>query len=202
MVETKETLRNFEQTVENYIRELDRFGMEQLTWVPEEGEWSLGQMYMHLVLATQHMQLRNARLCLEPNGSPAVSSSGEKTEAGLAVFASGSFPPERVRVPPSPQYTPPQPGSKEQIVQGLREAVRLMREIEPELAAVFAPAIQAPSTPGSASATGAALNTVAHPRLGGLNALEWFRLVEMHYRHHLLQKRRLEEAWREAHTQG
>ncbi|MNY73733.1 hypothetical protein D3C86_2125930 [compost metagenome] len=34
-------------------------------------------------------------------------------------------------------------------------------------------------------------NTVPHPRFGPLNAQEWFLLIEMHYRHHLLQMDRL-----------
>lgn len=36
-------------------------------------------------------------------------------------------------------------------------------------------------------------NTVSHPRFGGLCAEEWFLLVEMHYRHHLLQLDRLKK---------
>jgi hypothetical protein len=44
------------------------------------------------------------------------------------------------------------------------------------------------------------LRTVAHPRLGGLNAWEWFWLIEMHYRHHLHQQQRLEEAWTYEHA--
>jgi hypothetical protein len=194
-MDTKETLRKFEQTMDIYLKGLDRFDMKQLLWKPAEDEWSLGQMYMHLSLATQNMQLRNARLCLSPDGHPAVAER-EKTEAGAAVFAAGSLPPERVRVPPSPQYTPPQPESKEQIVRELNEAVRRMREIEPELAAAFAPAAE------SAPPSGVRRRTVDHPRLGGLNALEWFQLAEMHVRHHLLQKKRLEDAWRDAHVHG
>lgn len=195
---TKEILRQFEETVVAYLRELDRYGMEQLTWVPEEGEWSLGQMYMHLALAAQYMQLRNARFCLATDGNPAVSA-GEMTEEGKAMFAAGSFPPTRVRVPPSPQYTPPQPSGKEQIVQALQETVRQMREFEGELAAALSGEDHAAKA-GSAPDSSVLRKTVAHPRLGGLNAFQWFRLIEMHYRHHLLQKKRLEDAWRAAHV--
>ena len=102
---------------------------------------------------------------------------GEKTEAGKAIMALGSFPPERVRVPPSPQYTPEQPAGKEELARGLLEVLRLANEIEPGL--------------GEADLSLA----VAHPRLGALNAQEWFRLVEMHYRHHKLQLGRLKTAF-------
>lgn len=36
-------------------------------------------------------------------------------------------------------------------------------------------------------------SVVSHPRFGGLCAEEWFLLVEMHYRHHLLQLDRLKQ---------
>lgn len=193
-MDTKETLRKFEETVSGYIRELDGTGLEQLLWKPAEDEWSLGQMFMHLIRSAQLMQLRNAALCLGPDGGPEVSRAG-KTKPGEDLFKTGSFPPDRIRVPPSPQYTPPQPESKEQLVDGLRDTVRRMVEIEPLIASKFAPVTQVRLEPGK----GIVRNTVLHPRFGGLNALEWFQLIEMHYRHHLLQKMRLDNAWREAH---
>ena len=192
-MDTKEMLRKFEETVSGYIRELDGSRLDQLLWKPAEDEWSLGQMYMHLIRSAQFMQLRNAVLCLEPGENPEVSQAG-KTKLGEDLFRAGSFPPDRIRVPPSPQYTPPQPESKEQLVDGLRDTVRRMVEIEPLIASEFNPVTQGRSEPGKEIVR----NTVLHPRLGGLNALEWFRLVEMHYRHHLLQKMRLDEAWRES----
>jgi len=193
-MDTKETLRTFEETVSGYIRELDGSSLDQLLWKPAEDEWSLGQMYMHLIRSAQLMQLRNAALCLEPGDSLEISRVG-KTKMGEDLFKVGSFPPDRIRVPPSPQYTPPQPESKEQLVDGLRDTVRRMVEIEPTIASEFDPVTQVRMEPGKEIVR----NTVLHPRFGGLNALEWFRLIEMHYRHHLHQKMRLDAAWRESH---
>lgn len=198
-MDTKKTLRAFEETASRYIRELDSISLEQLLWKPAEDEWSLGQMHMHLIQSAQFMQLRNVALCLAPNGNPMVASAG-KTALGEGLFRAGSFPPDRIRVSPSPQYTPLQPDSKEQLVDGLRDTIRRMNEIEPAVAAAFDPVAQAISEPGKGTAIEPARNTVAHPRLGGLNALEWFQLIEMHYRHHLLQKERLDDAWRAAHA--
>ncbi|UUZ86949.1 DinB family protein [Paenibacillus sp. P26] len=144
-----------------------------LTRKPSETEWSLGQMYMHLAGAALFMQPRNAEACREQALVSAPAASG-KTEAGQAVFEGGGFPPIRIQVPASKQTTPPQPESKEQIRQGLKQVVQRMRELEPTL----------DSIPGA--------YTVEHPRLGGLNGKEWFVLVEMHYRHHLRQKERLD----------
>jgi len=192
VMDTKEILGKFEETVTTYIRELDGVSLDQLLWKPAEDEWSLGQMYMHLIRSAQ-WQLRNAALCLEPGGGTEVSREG-KTQLGEKLFTMGSFPPDRVRVPPSPQYTPPQPESKEQLVGGMQDTLRKMSEIEPEIALVFDPITEGRSE----SSKEIARNTVAHPQFGGLNALEWLHLIEMHYRHHLLQKQRLDKAWREA----
>ncbi|ASS67577.1 MULTISPECIES: DinB family protein [unclassified Paenibacillus] len=198
-MDTKETLRKFEDTVNGYIQELENFSLEQLLWKPAAAEWSLGQMHMHLIRSAQFMHLRNVELCLAPNGDPEGSPTG-KTQQGEAMFKAGSFPAERIQVPPSPQYTPPQPESKEQIVDGLRDTVSRMTGIEPMVAAAFDPVAQDLSEPGKGTAFERVQNTVVHPRLGGLNALEWFQLIEMHYRHHLLQKKRLVDAWRQAHA--
>lgn len=171
MMNTKQILEQFETTAGIYLQELKQYSLEQLTRKPAEDEWSLGQMYMHLVGAALFMQLRNAEACREQE--TAAPSSG-KTDAGMEIFALGSFPPVRIRVPDSPQYTPQQPASLEQIEQGLHAVIARMREMEPTLASIPAD------------------RTAPHPRLGSLNALEWFALVEMHYRHHLLQKERLD----------
>ncbi|MFK4343208.1 MULTISPECIES: DinB family protein [unclassified Paenibacillus] len=168
---TTETLQRFEQTVQHYLLELDHFSLEQLQYTPQEGEWSLGQMYLHLVNSALYMHLKNIDLCLKPDGEI-----GTKTEAGTAIFDLGGFPPVRIQVPPSPQYTPPQPTGKEEIVEGLNVVIGKMREIEPNVG----------ETAGK--------STVSHPRFGALNAGEWFTLIEMHYRHHLLQKERLKRA--------
>ncbi|WP_264454381.1 DinB family protein [Paenibacillus polymyxa] len=168
---TTETLQRFEETAQHYLLELDSFSLEELQYTPQEGQWSLGQMYLHLVNSALYMHLKNIDLCLQPNGE-----TGVKTEAGTAIFNLGSFPPMRIQVPPSPQYTPQQLTSKEEIVEGLNVVIRKMREIEP--------------TVGKSTT----LFTVSHPSFGALNAGEWFELIEMHYRHHLLQKERLKHA--------
>lgn len=169
---TKEILSRFEETAEVYMRDLEGLSMEQLTWKPQDDQWSLGQMYMHLIQSALYMQLRNVETCR--NAEIEANTENGKSEAGEAVFALGSFPPVAIQVPPSPEYTPLQPESKEQIRSGLKAVIAKMRELEPLLA----------------EHTGQ--GTFAHPRLGSLNAHEWYQLVEMHYRHHFLQKTRLE----------
>ncbi|MFD1175851.1 DinB family protein [Paenibacillus puldeungensis] len=169
MTSTTEALREFESTVERYLIELENLDMERLLKKTNEEEWSIGQMVMHLINSAQFMHLHNVDQCLNENASP----TGEKTENGKAAFELGSFPPVRIRVPASPQYTPQQPESKEQLVEGLRGVLERMKDTEPTLSL-------APEQ-----------NRIDHPGFGALNAKEWFLLVEMHFRHHLLQLDRL-----------
>ncbi|OBZ10267.1 DinB family protein [Bacillus sp. FJAT-26390] len=171
-----EALRRFEENVSEYLHELEGFSMEQLKHQPSEDEWSLGQMYQHLINSALYMQLPNIERITMAEMEDAIPSTGEKTKEGKAIFELGSFPPIRIQVPPSPQYTPKQPESKEQLIQGLSTVVHRMKEVLPTL-----------ETADKQSA-------VAHPRFGMLNANEWFLLIEMHYRHHRLQMNRLKEA--------
>lgn len=169
---TNSVLMSFEETVERYLSELTNLSMEQLVQTTSEEEWSLGQMYMHLIQSALFMHLRNAGQCLAEGGA-APDATAEKTERGKAAFEQGSFPRVRIRVPASPQYTPQQPESKEQLIEGFSRVVEQMKHME------------------SALSQAAGSSTVLHPGFGALNAAEWFQLVEMHYRHHLLQLERL-----------
>jgi len=169
---TQETIRGMENITHYYMKELERFSMEELCRKPGEAEWSLGQMYMHLIRASLHLHLRNVRACAE--SAEGVVTDGMKSERGEAAFLNREFPNMRIQVPPSPAYTPPQPSSKEQISGGLRSVLDQMIAAEPLVH-------MAPPQ-----------NKLVHPGFGALNAAEWFMLVEMHYRHHLRQKERLE----------
>ncbi|MFD1884912.1 DinB family protein [Paenibacillus wenxiniae] len=284
-----EVVRSLEQTVNSYMETLGHVSLEQLLWKPAPAEWSLGQMLMHLIQSAQGMQLANVRRCLAVKGTGANADGNtqtvsgqliddvqvEKTAHGEALFQYGSFPPERIEVPASPYYTPLPPENKEQLVDGLTETLRQVKEIAPAVKKVreqvlarcsasyaksedidsnrnqnsnihsyshsnisskensssnlniihtdstkdshtdanpnpnaddflkhmTAKSIDADDIPKCAhSEHKLSLPTVAHPRLGGLNAWEWFWLIEMHYRHHLHQQQRLEEAWAYEHA--
>ncbi|NEW07372.1 DinB family protein [Paenibacillus sp. SYP-B3998] len=171
---TTESLQRLEETTNQYLEELNGLTFEQLRRQPSENEWSLGQMYLHLIHTAQRMQIGSIEKCRSQAEESAVAE-GEKTEIGAKIFSHGSFPAERIQVPASPYYTPEQPLSKEQIADGLHAVLQKMKEIEPTLDAI-------PSA-----------YTALHPRFGGLHAKEWFTLVEMHYRHHLHQLERLKQ---------
>ncbi|MFB9327841.1 DinB family protein [Paenibacillus aurantiacus] len=169
---TAEALQAMETTVGRYLAELTRLDMEQLLYKTNEEEWSIGQMFVHLIQSAQFMHLRNVEQCLA--GSEATVDAAErKTERGEEAFACGSYPSIRIRVPASPQYTPRQPESKGQLAEGLHAVVERMKQTE---AAV------------NESPDG---RKMVHPGFGALNAKEWFLIIDMHYRHHLAQLERL-----------
>lgn len=171
MKSTKEVLRSFELTVERYLAELTKLNMDKIHRKLNEEDWSIGQMYVHLIQSA-FMHLHNVEQCLAGSEST-FNPTKEKTEQGKIVFKLEQFPAVRIKVPASPNYTPQPPESMEHLVEGLHSVVERMRNTESVL-------LQVPVS-----------NKILHPAFGALNAQEWFMLIEMHYRHHFLQLDRL-----------
>lgn len=168
----QKTLEKFGAVIEQYRKCLDRYTIDQLRYKASDDQWSLGQMYNHLIKSALFMQLGAVEKCAEGEASDTLE---RMSEDGQQIFRLGSFPPIKVKVPDSPQYTPPQPESKEQIAEGLDKVW------------------------GKAQSWASKLNEipenrkVKHPRFGYLTALEWYQLMEMHFRHHLRQQEELEQ---------
>ncbi len=167
---TKDTLRTFEEVAGYYIAELDNYSPEKFRRKPSAEEWSLSQLYNHLIMAAFHMQIKAIEEC-ELGRSV---SDGEKTEAGAAVFAAGAFPPIKIKVPTRPGYTPDYSTDKQEIKERMLQVIDEMRNVERRLASIPAD------------------RKIEHPAFGCLNAVEWFQLVPMHFTHHLRQKEALE----------
>ncbi|WP_426449793.1 DinB family protein [Paenibacillus sp. S-38] len=170
MSETKRILQDLELLIGQYEEALGRYSPEQLHRQPAPEAWSVGQVYTHLLNTAFHMQLRAVAACRDGAGQ----SDGAKTEAGEAVFRLGSFPPIKIAVPPTDTYTPANTEEVDSLRARLEKLKAEVGAIEPQLAAI-------PED-----------RRVPHPRLGALNALEWFSLVEMHFRHHLRQQQELD----------
>lgn len=174
-INPRQLLLHVEESVKQIVEELEHYSMEQLTRKPSEEEWSLGQVYMHLIRSALYMQLRQVEVCRDMTAEVAGANQQEKSQQGELVFAAGSIPPIRIKVPASPEYTPPQPASKEEIKEGMQAVLQRMEE----LASVIV------SIPEH--------HKTMHPGFGYLSAKEWYMLVDMHFRHHVLQRERLAE---------
>ncbi len=150
---------------------LEHYSLEQLVRKPSEEDWSIGQVYLHIFGSALHFHGKQAKLCLENTEN----ADGAMEDFAKSMFKQGSMPPDRIRVPPSPQYTPPQPENKEQILALIANVEAMMQNLTEKADA--------------ASVSG----KTKHPRFGYVSATEWLQMIEMHFRHHLHQKGRIDE---------
>jgi hypothetical protein len=160
-------------TVGHWKNELDRYTKEDFARTPGEGQWTIGQVYAHLMLGATMFMLPNAEKCLQK----VKTQNGSKNLNGKIIFLLGGFPPIRVKVPEAlAQFPTPQPESPEVVKAGLEALLVQLGQVKDKMNANFDPN-----------------HKRKHPVLGMLNALEWFQNVEMHFRHHLRQKKRLDK---------
>jgi len=161
---------DFDQSLEIWLKALHHYRDPELSAVLEPEGWTIGQVYTHLITSTQRYHVKQVELCLAHHEHQEQ----KKTEQGEAVFAANAFPPVRVHVPPSPQYTPDQPTGRAVLIAELEEIGMLMGMIIHQVK-------QAPAS-----------GKMEHFTLGYLDAGEWLQLIAMHWRHHLRQKSRLD----------
>ena len=140
---------------------------------PSEDDWSLSQVYDHIIQVTFKC-LDNALLCSEEKG--------EKGHSGFgpALFSwMGAFPPLKLKVKKIPQgmehiYNPKQI-ERSTAIEGLNKALKKMQEA--------LPAIEKASKD----------QRIKHWAGGWFNASQWYHSAEMHIKHHFRQKKRLEQ---------
>jgi len=170
VLENKLTMINnsLHQIIDIWISELDHYDFEQLKAKPAENSWSLGQMYMHLIGATKHF-LQQAGISLKTNENEHE----KMTERAEPMFKNNQFPDAILEGPESNAYTP-QPHTKEAIIESLKELQKEIYSLEELLA------------------KNAMKGKTKHPGLGFFNGREWVRFAEMHFRHHLRQKKRID----------
>ncbi len=143
--------------------------MEQLRQIPAPGVWSLGQLYNHVIL-TALDYLDKVEMCAAAREEQSLG----KTEGGEHLFRLVGFPPVKIKLPDGPENSPSNSDSKEDLMQGLGQVMKRMKEWEGKINHL---------NPNC---------KIKHDGFGWLNAREWFALVDMHFRHHLRQKKELE----------
>lgn len=161
---------NYLEIIDLYKRELKRYSIDQLRYVSEQGVWSLGQMYDHMIL-TALDYLDQVQRC----ASESEEQHQGKTEVGNQLFNAGSFPPIKIKLPDGPENAPSNSETVDDLMCGLDMVLKRMFEWEGKVNTI---------NPN---------NKVRHDGFGWLNAREWFDLVDMHFRHHLRQKVELEQ---------
>jgi len=160
---------DFNHTIDTWIKALDEYDFNQLCAKPSSTSWSLGQMYMHLIEDTSYY-IEQIKICLSNNDN----ATAEALPNARAMFANNSFPDEIIEGAPSNQSIP-QPKSKEQLLYCLQNIKTEMNTL-----ATF---INQNLFKGKTK----------HPGLGYFSANEWLQFADMHFRHHLRQKKRIND---------
>ncbi|MFX3635951.1 MAG: DinB family protein [Candidatus Pristimantibacillus sp.] len=167
-------LNNSSAIIEQYIRNLDRYSIEQLRFKYKENEWSVGQMYIHVIEVAKEY-IGYIETCTKGTHEEPE----DKTEDGTKALAEKKWPNIRVKLE-QPANETRNPESKDEIIAGLEQVL--------EKLAYWAYCVDE-ANPAC---------KVRHGWFGWLNAGEWFEMVGMHSRHHLHQKAKLDEELAEA----
>jgi hypothetical protein len=160
---------DFSNTIDIWIKDLERKTFAQLCARPSPQSWSLGQVGMHLIEAT-NFYLEQATICMSADDH----ATEQMAPHGRIMFHRNEFPDEIIEGPPSNAGTP-QPRRKNQLMSELMTLRDRINDV------------------GNRIAKNPSAGKTKHPGLSYLNADEWFQFAEMHLRHHLRQKRRIEE---------
>ena len=150
-----------------WLDELGQYSDEQLLKQSGGSGWSMGQVYVHLMLASNHFFMENATKCIQKEGEVMK---GGKNRYGKLLFLIRRFPPMKFRMPKS-GVEPRQPESVEYVRVKLEKTMQKIQEVSGTLSG-YNPKLK-----------------VKHPAFGYLNAMEWYRMNEMHFTHHKRQKK-------------
>lgn len=160
---------NFSTTINLWLTALDSYNFPQLLLKPSPSSWSVGQVYMHLIENTDWF-FEQIRTCISCNDNEHE----EATDAGKQMLLDNSFPDMQLVGPTENDFTPQPPGKKiifDELNRQKMEAMNLAEQIK----------------------TTTFQGKTKHPGLNYFNANEWLRFAEMHLRHHLRQKNRIDE---------
>jgi hypothetical protein len=163
------TDREFNKTLDHWLTALQRYSFEDLINKPSPQSWSMGQLYVHLINETRHYITR-INVCISSNRN----ATKEMAPEGKEMFRNNSFPDERLAGPPSNSRIP-QPLSKEALVTEFSDLRKTMNDV----------IVMMQSTVYHGKAK--------HPGLQYFNAVEWLQFADMHMRHHLRQKMRIDD---------
>ncbi|WAC15330.1 DinB family protein [Dyadobacter pollutisoli] len=162
--------KDFNDTIDVWIEGLNRYSFNELIAKPIPGRWSLGQIYMH-VMQESGFFFTQIVICASNDENAEERMNSDARE----MFLNNGFPDQEIEGPPSNALVR-QPESKEYLVNAFAELRNRIGEM--------AQLISMSQFNGK----------TRHPGLGFFSADDWFQFTEMHCRHHLRQKARIEKA--------
>lgn len=165
------TILQLNSTIDTWINALYNYNIETLQKKIEKDSWSLGQVYIHILDDTNYY-IEQIELCLTHNENQLE----EMTEFAINLFFKAEFTEQKIKGDPSAGQSMPQPGSKENLI-------NQMMSLKNRLNLIWLEVIKSEN-----------VGKTKHPGLGYFNAQDWLKFSEIHMRHHLLQKRRIDDA--------
>lgn len=162
----------YKKTASYLIDEAGNYSEQNFTKKPSTDEWGLAEMYHHIALVT-HKCLDNVDVCKSGKGK------AKKYAIGPAIFSlMGSFPPFKMHVHKIPDEVThiyhPQAMNKADAITALQQTIERMEEYKTIV----------DSIPKNQRAK--------HWAGGWFTAMQWYQSAEMHIRHHLRQKKRID----------
>lgn len=164
-------LKQLEVLLDHYQRKIAEYMPENFVKTGTGEEWSMGQLYTHLLDSSQFFRYQ-VRCCLQQEKGQ---EGGDKTAAGENIYQYESFPPIKIKIPEAWRGADP-------IAQAQEAYPPRLEEERHKLTLLLAP-LQ----------TDAGVYKTFHQVCGWLNGLEWFKMAEMHWRHHLRQQQEIEK---------
>jgi len=162
------TIENFNRTIDHWITELEKYDYLQLCSKPPPTKWSMGQMYAHLI-GDALFYIGQIKVCVTNNDHIEE----QPSAAAQTMFSNNAFPDEMIEGSPDNAFIA-QPESKEQLMADL---VNLKSEMNKA-------ALLISESPF--------IGKTKHPGLNYFSARQWLQFADMHFRHHLRQKKRID----------
>lgn len=154
-----------EKVLDQYSARLNQYNFQQFSHKPALDRWCVGEVYSHLIRATLLYHLRVVDRCL----SNLENAEQKATPEAEADFGANEMAPVKIKVPPTPGYDPPMPESIEKVRSDIDAVRKRMLAVRDKLT----------TEPESGK--------MEHPIYGYLDAKQWYQLIGMHWKHHLMQ---------------
>lgn len=161
-------IQQLNNTVNQWLGYLENYTIGQLHMQPGAGSWSIGQVYTHIISETEYF-IGQAKKCLAHNNDY----DKQMHANAAAMFKANSFPAILIEGPATGKYIA-QPVSKEAVIKELQLLQHEANEVYNKLI--------------ESNAAG----KTQHPGLLFFNAIEWLQFADMHMRHHIRQKERID----------
>jgi hypothetical protein len=154
---------------DQYEQFLNGLTEEQFAQTPAPGVWSYSEVYSH-IFQSNILSL----VAIERCSHGTKPQTGKPTFAGRLILFFGVFPPINLKAPAQIAALTAK--------WSLEEARNSIARFKDKLTQVAPDARKANPS-----------HTAKHPRLGMLNASQWFRFIEIHSRHHYKQLQRIQK---------